>query len=338
MSGKIGINGFGRIGRAVLRQLYDEAASSSNPPKVAAINDLTDPETLAHLLKYDSLHGTFPQKIEVKNNSLIIGDQEIRVYSERDPSNIPWGDVGADIVLECTGIFRSREKAAQHLSAGAKKVIVSAPSPDPDNTIAYGINHETYSASQDIISCASCTTNSLAPLAKVILDNFGMSYGSMTTIHSYTNDQSLLDSPHKDLRRARAAAVSMIPTTTGAAKAVGLVLPELKGKLDGFAVRVPTSNVSLIDLVVRTDKDVSVQEANRALKSASENQLKNILGYSDEPLVSVDFNGSLFSSTVDAQSTMVIQDRLLKVVGWYDNEMGFSARMIDTAKMLLSKL
>jgi len=339
MSGRIGINGFGRIGRAVLRQIYSESVSGKTGSlKVAAINDLTDPKTLAHLLKYDSLHGTFPHKIEASDKSLIIGDEEIRVYSERNPSDIPWGELGTDIVLECTGIFRTLEKANLHINAGAKKVIVSAPSPDAENTIAFGINHETYKDSQNVISCASCTTNSLAPLAKVILDNFGISYGSMTTIHSYTNDQSLLDSPHKDLRRARAAAVSMIPTTTGAAKAVGLVLPELKGKLDGFAVRVPTSNVSLIDLVVKTEKEVSVQEANRALKSASENQLKGILGYTDEPLVSIDFNGSLYSSTVDAQSTMVVQDHLLKVVAWYDNEMGFSARMIDTAKMLSSRL
>lgn len=332
---RVAINGFGRIGRNVLRLILTENGGD-NGISVVGINDLTNADTLAHLLKYDSVHGRLPLPVTVQDGKLKTGGHEILISSERDPSKLAWGSQKVDVVLECTGIFRSREKAGLHLTAGAKKVIVSAPSPDPDITIAYGVNHTEYKAgSHDVVSCASCTTNCLAPVAKVILENFGTVRGSMTTIHSYTNDQQILDLPHEDLRRARAAAISMIPTSTGAAKALGLVIPALKGKVDGFAVRVPTSDVSLVDYVVEVERDVTVEEVNRALKAASEGALTRILAYSDEPLVSIDYVGDTHSSTVDALSTMVIGNRLVKVVAWYDNEMGFSRRMIDVAKLLV---
>lgn len=338
MTLKIAINGFGRIGRNVLRQLFNSEVPSDGISLVA-INDLTDPKTLAHLLKYDSVHGKFAHDVSAADGCITVDGHQIKVSSERDPAKLPWKELGVDVVLECTGIFRSREKAALHLEAGAKKVVISAPSPDPDVTLALGVNTEAYdNASHDIISCASCTTNCLSPVAKVLLENFGIVKGSMTTIHAYTNDQSILDLPHSDLRRARAAGLSMIPTTTGAAKAVGLVLPELKGKVDGFAVRVPTADVSLVDFVAELEQDVTVEDVNRALKSASENTLKGILGYSDEPLVSIDYTGCAFSSVVDSLSTMVIEKRLVKVVSWYDNEMGFSTRMVDACSLIRESL
>jgi glyceraldehyde 3-phosphate dehydrogenase len=263
----------------------------------------------------------------------------VKVFAERDPAKLPWGSVGASVILECTGIFTQRDKASLHLLGGAKKVIISAPAPDPDITLAYGVNHGAYNASEHhIISNASCTTNCLAPVAKVLVENFGIVKGSMTTVHSYTNDQQILDLPHKDLRRARAAALSMIPTTTGAAKAVGLVIPELKGKVDGFAIRVPTPDVSVVDFVAELNQDVTVEDVNRALKAASENSLKGILGFSEEPLVSIDYVGNPNSSIIDSLSTMVIGKRMAKVVAWYDNEMGFSARMCDVTEMLAKSL
>ncbi len=332
----VGINGFGRIGRVVLRELL---ASRDTSLRVAAINDITDARTLAHLMKYDSVHRTFPGEVRATENRLTINGQDIKITAEKDPSNIPWQDLGVDIVLECSGLFTSKEKAQAHFKKGAKKVIISAPATEPDATIAYGVNHQTYQAgAHHIVSCASCTTNGLAPVAKVLLDNFGIARGTMTTIHSYTNDQRILDLPHKDLRRARAATLSMIPTSTGAAKAIGLVIPELKGKLDGFSMRVPTPDVSVIDLVVELERDAAIEDINRALRAASEGQLKGILAYTDEPLVSSDFLGNKHSSIVDALSTMVVQKRLAKVIAWYDNEVGFSCRMLDVAKMVAASL
>jgi len=331
---KVGINGFGRIGRVIFRAAQRLGADMD----FVAVNDLTDARTLAHLLKYDSVHGSFPGEVNVKGDSITVNGKEIKVLAFRDPAQLPWKDLGVEIVMECTGLFREKEKAAMHLEAGAKKVIISAPAKGPDETIVMGVNHQQYDPNRHhIISNASCTTNCLAPVAKVILENFGIKRGLMTTIHAYTNDQSILDLPHKDLRRARAAALSMIPTTTGAAVAVSLVLPQLKGKLDGMAIRVPTPNVSVVDLVVEVEKDTSVEEANAALKKASEGNLKNILGYTEEPLVSVDFNGSLLSSIVDGLSTTVIAGKMVKVLAWYDNEMGYSARMVDLAKLIASK-
>lgn len=329
----VAINGFGRIGRNILRQLFSGYGRSD--VRVAAINDLGDATTLAHLLKYDSVHGRFAGEVELSGQVMRVNGEEIRILNERDPAKLGWRDLNVETVLECSGAFTSRDKAAAHLAAGAHKVIISAPANDSDQTIVVGVNHSAYRPdSHQVVSCASCTTNCLAPVAKVLLENFGILRGAMTTIHSYTNDQRILDLPHKDLRRARAAGVSMIPTSTGAAKALGLVIPELKGRLDGFAIRVPTTNVSVVDFVAELERDTSVEEVNRALKSASENALKGILGFSTEPLVSVDYVGSQFSSTVDALSTMVIQKRLAKVVAWYDNEMGFSCRMIDLAKIV----
>ncbi len=336
MTTKIAINGFGRIGRNVFRQLFEEKA---NDIQIVAINDLTDPKTLAHLLVYDSVHGKFDGKVNIDGQTLTVNGQSIKVFAEKDPTKLPWADLKVDVVHECTGIFTTKEKASFHLKAGAKKVIISAPSADPDITIAMGVNCSSYDPkAHHIISCASCTTNCLAPVAKVLLENFGISRGTMTTIHSYTNDQNILDLPHKDLRRARAAALSMIPTTTGAAKAVGLVLPALKGKVDGFAVRVPTPDVSLTDFVAELERDATAEEVNRALKAASENTLKGILGFSEEPLVSIDYTGCKLSSIVDAACTMVVGKRLAKVVAWYDNEMGFSARMIDATRMMAKSL
>jgi glyceraldehyde 3-phosphate dehydrogenase len=327
MAVKVGINGFGRIGRNVFR------AALNNPEvEVVAVNDLTDANMLAHLLQYDSVHGKLDQEVKVNGSNLVVGDQEIKVLSERDPAKLTWGDLGVDIVVESTGFFTKRADAAKHLEAGAKKVIISAPASEEDITIVMGVNEDKYDAgSHHVISNASCTTNCLAPFAKVLNEKFGIKRGMMTTVHSYTNDQQILDLPHKDYRRARAAAENIIPTTTGAAKAVSLVLPELKGKLNGGAMRVPTPNVSLVDLVAELDKDVTVEEVNAAFKEAAEGDLKGILGYSEEPLVSGDYNGNQNSSTIDALSTMVMEDSMVKVISWYDNESGYSNRVVDLA-------
>ena len=326
MAVKVAINGFGRIGRMVFR-----AGLSNESIEFVAINDLTDPATLSHLLKYDSSQGIIDADVKNSDNSLIINGKEIRIFTERDPSNIPWGDTGTEIVLECTGLFREKEKASAHLEAGVKKVIISAPAKEPDITIVMGVNHQEYDPQKHhIVSNASCTTNCLAPVCKVLLDNFGIEKGLMTTTHAYTGDQRLLDFPHKDLRRARAAALSMIPTTTGAAKAVSLVLPQLEGKLNGMAIRVPTPNVSVVDLVAQISRPATVNEINGALKEAAEGYLKGILAYSEAPLVSIDFNGTSVSSTVDSPSTMVVGD-MVKVLSWYDNEFGYANRMVDLA-------
>jgi len=334
MSIKLGINGFGRIGRMVLR-----AALKHPDVDVVAINDLTDSETMAYLLKYDSVHGQLQMDVSAQKDSIEVDGKSITIRSVKDPENIGWSDLGVDIAAECTGIFRDREGATKHLTGGARKVIISAPAGDPDITIVMGVNSHQYDPRQHhIISNASCTTNCLAPVAKVLLENFGLNSGLMTTIHSYTGDQRLLDFPHKDLRRARAAALSMIPTTTGAAKAVALVLPELSGKLNGLAIRVPTPNVSLVDLVATVDKsDVTVSDINEALKQASEESLSGILGYSDAPLVSIDYNGSSLSSIVDAPTTYVVGN-MVKVLSWYDNEAGYSHRMVDLAAMVGKEL
>lgn len=337
MSVKIGINGFGRIGRNVLRQIYTLGRDADI--EVVAINDLTDAKTLAHLLKYDSVHRIMNADISHTESAINVNDRQIKITAERDPSKLAWKELGVDIVLECTGVFSKREAAAQHLTAGAKKVIISAPSPDADGMFVYGVNHEEYNPTKhDVISCASCTTNCLAPVAKVLHENFGIKHGTMTTCHAYTNDQRILDLPHKDLRRARAACLSMIPTTTGAAKAVGKVLPALNGKIDGFAIRVPTPDVSVVDFVCHLEREATVEEINRALKTASEGALKGVLAFSDEPLVSIDYTGNPNSSIVDGLCTMVIDNHMAKVVSWYDNEMGFSTRMIDVTTMLASKL
>ncbi|MGD8387350.1 MAG: type I glyceraldehyde-3-phosphate dehydrogenase [Desulfobacteraceae bacterium] len=327
MSVKVAINGFGRIGRMVFR-----AGLAHEDVEFVAINDLTDARTLAHLLKYDSSQGILDAEISSSENVLLVNGREIRLFMERDPAQIPWRDVDAEIVLECTGLFRSREKAAMHLEGGASKVIISAPATDPDITIVMGVNENDYNPEKHhVLSNASCTTNCLAPACKVLLDRFGIEKGLMTTTHSYTGDQRLLDFPHKDLRRARAAALSMIPTTTGAAKAVALVLPQLAGKLNGMSIRVPTPNVSVVDLVVQLSSKATVEEVNGALREAAEGPMKGILAYCEEPLVSVDFNGTTVSSTVDALSTMVIDD-MIKVLLWYDNEFGYSCRMIDLTR------
>jgi len=334
MSVKIGINGFGRIGRLVFR------ASLKNPDvDVVAINDLSDANTMAHLLTYDSVHGKLDCNITAKEDGIEVDGKSIAITSIKEPDKLPWGEMGVDIVAECTGLFRDRENASKHLSAGARKVIISAPASDPDITIVMGVNSNQYDPKQhNILSNASCTTNCLAPAAKVLLENFGIKCGLMTTIHAYTGDQRLLDFPHKDLRRARAAALSMIPTTTGAAKAVSLVLPELSGKLNGLAIRVPTPNVSIVDLVATVEKSgVTVSDVNSALKEASEGSLSGILGYSDAPLVSSDFNGCTLSSIVDGPTTYVIDD-MVKVLSWYDNEVGYSSRMIDLAAMVGAQL
>jgi glyceraldehyde 3-phosphate dehydrogenase len=330
MTIKIGINGFGRIGRLVFR-----AALKHSDVEVVAINDLTDAPTMAHLLKYDSVHGKLDLDISASEDAIVVDGKSIAYTAVKDPENLTWKDFGVDVAAECTGLFRDRDSAAKHLSAGARKVIISAPAKDPDVTIVMGVNSNKYDPKQhSIISNASCTTNCLAPVAKVLLENFGIKSGLMTTIHSYTGDQRLLDFPHKDLRRARAAALSMIPTTTGAAKAVALVLPELSGKLNGLAIRVPTPNVSLVDLVATIDKSgVTVSEVNAALKDAAENSLAGILGYSDLPLVSTDYNGVTLSSIVDAQTTYVLND-MVKILLWYDNEAGYSTRMVDLAAMI----
>jgi glyceraldehyde 3-phosphate dehydrogenase len=334
MTVKIGINGFGRIGRLVLRAAWNHSAV-----EVVAINDLADAATMAHLLKYDSVHGIWDADLTVRDDRLEVEGKDIAIRSIREPEKIGWGDLGVDIVAECTGLFRDRENASKHLAAGARKVIISAPAGDPDITIVMGVNSNQYDPRRHhIISNASCTTNCLAPVAKVLLENFGLQCGLMTTIHAYTGDQRLLDFPHKDLRRARAAALSMVPTTTGAAKAVALVLPELSGKLNGLAIRVPTPNVSMVDFVATLDKSgTTVSDVNSALKKASEDSLSGILGYSEAPLVSVDFNGSTFSSVVDAPTTYVVGN-MVKVLAWYDNESGYSHRMVDLAAMVGQQL
>ncbi len=333
MSVKVGINGFGRIGRNVFR-----SALRHPEVEIVAVNDLTDAKMLGHLLKYDSVHGTLDEDVLVENDELIVGERKLKVIAERDPSQIDWEALGVDIVIESTGRFTKRDDAAKHLDAGAKKVIISAPATDEDITIVMGVNEGNYDPEKHhIISNASCTTNCLAPIAKVLNEEFGIRRGMMTTVHSYTNDQQILDLPHKDYRRARAAAESIIPTTTGAAKAVSLVLPELKGKLNGMAMRVPTPNVSVVDLVAELEKDVSAAEVNAILKSAAEGSLKGILGYSEEPLVSRDYNGDHHSSIVDAMSTMVLEGNMVKVLSWYDNETGYSSRLIDLAAYIQNR-
>lgn len=333
MALRVAINGFGRIGRMVLR-----AACKDKNFEFVAINDLTDAKTLAHLFKYDSVHGIFPGKVEAKDNQLIINGKVIQILAIRNPEELPWKKEKIDLVLESTGLFTNRDKAELHLKAGAKKVIISAPATNEDITIVMGVNHHLYdSKKHNIISNASCTTNCLAPVAKVLHETFGIERGLVTTVHSYTNDQNILDLPHKDLRRARAAAMSMIPTTTGAAKAVALVLPELKGKLDGMAIRVPTPNVSVVDLVVNLRKKADVDKINAALKKASKGALKGVLGYEESPLVSIDYNGNPLSSIVDASCTKVLDGNMAKVLSWYDNECGFSNRVVDLMQLIAGK-
>jgi glyceraldehyde 3-phosphate dehydrogenase len=335
MRTKVGINGFGRIGRQVFRVIGERHPDAL---EVVAVNDLTDNDTLAHLLKYDSSYGRFPGKVEVRDSNFVVDGKEIRSYAEWDPSKLPWGDLGVDIVVESTGVYREGEKASLHLAAGAKKVIISAPAKGEDVTLVLGVNQEKYDPqAHTIISNASCTTNCVAPVAKVLHEEFGIVKGLMNTIHSYTNDQRILDLPHKDLRRARAAALSIIPTTTGAAKAVSLVIPELKGKIDGLSMRVPTATVSVVDLVAEVGRDTSIEEVNTAFKKASEGELQGILAYTDEPLVSVDFRGDCHSATVDSLFTYVVEGSMVKVVAWYDNEWGYSCRVADLAKLIVDK-
>jgi glyceraldehyde 3-phosphate dehydrogenase len=327
MTLKIAINGFGRIGRIVFRE-----ALKQEEIEVVAVNDLTDAAMLAHLLKYDSVHGVFDAEVSFDNDTLIVDGKRVRVYAEKDPAALPWGKLGVDIVIDSTGVFTDRAGLNKHLEAGAKKVILSAPAKGDITTLVMGVNHESYDPANDnIVSNASCTTNCLAPVVKVLHSEFGVKRGLMTTIHSYTNDQRILDFPHSDYRRARAAAENMIPTTTGAASAVTKVIPALKGKLDGMAVRVPTPNVSLVDFVAELEKDVTIADVNNALKNAAENELKGFLAYNELPLVSKDYNGNTSSSTVDGLSTMVLENNMVKVISWYDNESAYSARCIDLA-------
>ncbi|MCB0262771.1 MAG: type I glyceraldehyde-3-phosphate dehydrogenase [Calditrichia bacterium] len=330
MSIKVAINGFGRIGRLVFRSLYKESGVD-----IVAINDLTDANTMAHLLKYDSVHGRFGSNVRVEGNKMYAGREGVNMYAERNPADLPWKELGVDVVVESTGVFTSREKMSLHLQAGARKVLLTAPAKDQmDNTVVMGVNDETLKPEHVLISNASCTTNCLAPVAKVLNDNFGIRRGWMTTIHGYTNDQQILDLPHKDLRRARAAALNIIPTTTGAAKAVGLVIPSLKGKLDGFAMRVPVPDGSLVDLVAELDKNVTADEINAMMKAAAEGPMKGILEYSEDPLVSSDIIDNPHSSIFDALSTRVMDGNLIKVVSWYDNEWGYSSRTADLVKKL----
>ena len=333
MAYQVGINGFGRIGRNVFR------AALNNPEiNIVAVNDLTDAKTLAHLLKYDSVHGILDAEVKADGDAIIVNGKRIQVLAERNPVDLPWGKMGVEIVVESTGIFTAKEKAEAHIQAGAKKVIISAPATGEDVTIVLGVNEDKYDPkNHHVVSNASCTTNCLAPFVKVLNDSFGVKRGMMTTVHSYTNDQQILDLPHKDLRRARAAAENIIPTTTGAAKAVGLVLPELQGKLNGFSLRVPTPNVSVTDLVAELDKSVTAEEINDALKTAAAGPMKGILDFSDEPLVSKDYNGNPHSSIVDGLSTMVIEGNMVKVVSWYDNEWGYSNRVVDLAVFMGKK-
>ena len=336
MSVKLAINGYGRIGRNILRAIYE--GGFSDELKVVAVNDLGDPQTNAHLTRYDTAHGRFNAEVSVEGDAMVVNGDRIRVLAERDPSKLPWGELGVDIVLECTGLFASRDKASAHLKGGARKVLISAPAgKDVDATVVYGVNHDTLTASHEVVSNASCTTNCLAPLVKPLHEKIGVVEGLMTTIHAYTNDQVLTDVYHSDLRRARSATMSMIPTKTGAAAAVGLVLPELAGKLDGFAILVPTINVSMVDLTFTAARDTSVDEINKVLRAAADGPLKGVLAYSDGPLVSVDFNHDPASSTYDATLTKILGGRLVKVCAWYDNEWGFSNRMLDVARVLASK-
>ncbi|ATB47172.1 type I glyceraldehyde-3-phosphate dehydrogenase [Corallococcus macrosporus] len=334
MATRIAINGFGRIGRCILRAVL----SRKEDLEIVAINDLDKPAALAHLFKYDSVHRTWPGTVKATEKGIVVDGKEITVTAEKDPTALPWKSLNVDVVLECTGRFTARDAAEKHLKAGAKKVIISAPAKGPDITIAYGINHNEYDpAKHHVISNASCTTNCLAPIAKVLVDNFGIEKGLMTTVHSYTNDQRILDLTHEDMRRARAAALSMIPTSTGAAKAIGEVIPQLKGKMHGLAVRVPTPNVSLVDLTVNTEKKVTAEAVIEAFRKAAEGPLKGVLEFSDALTVSVDYNGNPHSAIFDSTNCFVMGDNLLKVMAWYDNEWGFSNRMVDTAKFLVSK-
>jgi glyceraldehyde 3-phosphate dehydrogenase len=327
MAVRVGINGFGRIGRNVVRAAL---LSKQTGLEFVGVNDITDPKTLGHLLKYDSVHGRFPGTVEVRGEALIVNGKEVRVTAIKEPEKLPWKELGVDLVLESTGRFTDRDSAAKHLAAGARKVVISAPAKGEDITIVMGVNEKKYDpAAHHIISNASCTTNCLVPVVKVVLDNWGLVHGFMTTVHSYTNDQNILDLPHKDLRRARAAALSIIPTTTGAAKATSLVIPEVKGKLDGVSLRVPTPDVSIVDLTAEVKQATTIEEVNAAFKKAAQGELKGILDVSDEPLVSTDYIGSLFSSVVDARSTNVIDGTLVHISSWYDNEMGYSARCVD---------
>ncbi|MFL5893930.1 MAG: type I glyceraldehyde-3-phosphate dehydrogenase [Thermoleophilaceae bacterium] len=334
MAVSAGINGFGRIGRNLFRAAHAAGADID----WVGVNDLTDAKTLAHLLKHDSILGAFPGTVEVSGDSIVVDGKELKVFAERDPAALPWSDVGADVVIESTGLFTKREGAQKHLDAGAKKVIISAPATDPDVTLALGVNEEAYDPeNHHIISNASCTTNCLAPLAKVLHDAIGIEQGVMTTIHAYTADQNLQDGPHKDLRRARAAAINLVPTSTGAAKAIGLVIPELKGKLNGVAVRAPVPTGSVVDLVFTASRDTSVEEINEAVKSrADSGRLEGILQYTDEPIVSTDIAGSPYSSVFDSELTMVLDNRLVKVVAWYDNEWGYSNRLVDLTQRVLA--
>ncbi len=334
MKTKVGINGFGRIGRNAFKASLDKDVNF----EVVAINDLTTPSTLAHLLKYDSCFGRFDGTVEATENAIIVNGKEIKILAHTDPAQIPWKELGVEVVLESTGRFTKKADAAKHIEAGAKKVVISAPATDEDITIVMGVNEEKYDAkAHHVISNASCTTNCLAPFAKIVDREFGIKRGLMTTVHSYTNDQKILDLPHKDLRRARAAAVSMIPTTTGAAKAVALVLPQLAGKLNGMAMRVPTSAVSVVDIVFETEKETTKEGVNAALKKAAEGELKGILGYTEEPLVSVDFKGDDHSSTIDALSTMVLEGNMVKILSWYDNEWGYSNRAVDLIDYIIKQ-
>jgi len=335
MAAKIGINGFGRIGRLALKAISQHY---SDKLEVAIVNDLTDAKTNAHLLKYDSTYGIYPGKVEAKDDAIVVDGRETKVIAERDPGKIPWKDYGVEVVIESTGLFTDATKAAAHFQGGAKKIIISAPAKNEDITIVLGVNEDKYDPKKhNIISNASCTTNCIAPVVKVLNDNFGLTKGLLSTIHSYTNDQRLLDMYHRDLRRARAAAINIVPTTTGAAKAVALVIPEVKGKLHGMALRVPTPTVSLCDLVADLDKEVTVEQINQAFKDAAEGKLKGILEYCNEPLVSTDFKGNQYSSIYDALSTMVIGGNMVKVIAWYDNEWGYSCRLADLVIYILSK-
>lgn len=331
MTVRIGINGFGRIGRTILRA---SMKAKYKDIEICHINDLTETGTIAHLLKYDSVHGRFPGQVSAGKDSVKVDNREISVSAIRSPAEIPWKDKNVDVVFECTGLFRSRDACEMHLKAGAPKVLVSAPASGEDLTVVLGVNSEKLTQGHKVVSNGSCTTNCLAPVAKVVHEKFNVQRGLMTTVHSYTNDQMILDLPHSDLRRARAAALNMIPTSTGAAKAIGLVLPELKGKIDGLAVRVPTPNVSLVDIVFHVEKKTSVEEVNQALREASEGSLAGVLGYTEDPVVSVDFNGDPHSSYVDSTMTKVIDGHMVKVLAWYDNEAGFSHRMLDVASLM----
>lgn len=328
MALKIAINGFGRIGRLALRSIVENGRKGVD---VVAINDLGPVDTNAHLVQYDSVHGKFPHAVSVNNDTINVGHGPIKVFAERDPAKLPWADLDVDIVFECTGFFADRDKAAAHLEAGAKRVLVSAPATNADKTIVFGVNHGTLTGNDHVVSNASCTTNCLAPVAKILNDTVGIERGYMTTVHSYTGDQPTLDTMHKDLYRARGAAANMIPTSTGAAKAVGLVLPDLAGKLDGSSIRVPTANVSVIDLVFTPKRDTTVEEINAAMREAAEGKLRGVLGYTDKPLVSSDFNHDPHSSTFAAPQTQILEGKLVRVLSWYDNEWGFSTRMTDTA-------